>query len=56
MVDEHAADDAVDELVKMCSRLFATTELHYVAAHGDEQTEQALEDARLLLGRHGVEV
>lgn len=46
----------IEELVEMCRRLYATTELHYVAASEDEQTDQVLEDARMLLGRHGVEV
>lgn len=55
MTEDAVVDDVVDELVAMLRRTYNYLELHYVAG-SDDLTEEVLEDARLLLGRHGVEV
>jgi hypothetical protein len=54
MVKDEDHDDIVSELVAQLHSLYAMAV--DTGGQTEEENEQILEDARLLLGRHGVEV
>ncbi len=56
MPEEGMVENVVDELVTQLTIVYAVASAYADDMPRDESTEQILEDTRLLLGRHGVEV
>ncbi len=55
-VEDGVVDDVVNELVTQLTYVYAVADAYASDEPCVKSTEQILEDTRLLLGRHGVEV